>query len=66
MLFGYSVVSILVWLFVAICVFFLAQWAIPLVFGLVGFSMPRNIVNIFSLLIAAGVMIGGTRRGLVL
>lgn len=63
MIFGKSVVAFLVSLFIAICVFFLAQWAIPLVFGLVGFHMPDNIINIFSLLVAAGCFYWGVWRG---
>ena len=35
MLFGRSVIAWLIIAFVAICVFFIAQWLIPLLFGLV-------------------------------
>ena len=63
MLFGRSVIMWLVLAFIAICVFFIAQWLIPLLFGLVGFAMPANIVNIFALLIAAGIFYGGYVRG---
>ncbi len=59
---GQSIVNILISLFIAICIFFIAQWAIPLIFGLVGFSFPANIVNIISLLIAAGCFYGWYRR----
>ncbi len=61
--------SVIVWLllaFVAICLFFIAQWLIPLLFGLVGVVIPRNIVNIFALLIAIGVFYGGYSRGVTL
>jgi hypothetical protein len=39
--------------FLAICCFFIAQWLVPLIFGLVGFNIPPHIVNIIALLIAA-------------
>lgn len=54
--------SIIHWIVVgvfAVCVFFLAQWLIPVVLGLVGASIPGNIVNILSLLIALGLFYGG-------
>ncbi len=60
---GQSMISILIAAFIAICVFFIAQWVIPLIFGLVGFHFPENIVNIFALLIAAGCFYGWYRRG---
>lgn len=63
MLLGRSVISWLILAFIAICVFFIAQWLIPLVFGLIGFRIPLNIVNIFALLIAAGIVWGGYTRG---
>lgn len=62
MIFGQTVVRLLVSIFLGICIFFIAQWAIPLVFGLVGFNIPANIVNIFALLIAAGCFYGWYRR----
>lgn len=65
MLLGRSVIVWLVLAFIAICIFFIAQWIIPLLFGLVGFAMPANIVNIFALLIAVGVFYGGFTRGVV-
>lgn len=65
MLFGRSVIFWLIIAFIAICVFFIAQWLIPLLFGLIGFRIPPNIVNIFALLIAAGVVFGGYSRGSV-
>lgn len=62
MIYGRSVIHWLIIAFVAICVFFIAQWLIPLLFGLVGFVIPRNIVNIFAILIAIGVFYGGYMR----
>lgn len=59
---GRGVISWLVILFVCVCVFFIAQWLIPLLFNAVGFVIPRNIVNIFALLIAFGVAWGGRDR----
>ncbi len=57
--------SVIVWLllaFIAICIFFVAQWLIPLLFGLVGFVIPANIVNILAILIAIGVFYSGYAR----
>ena len=62
MLFGKSVVFWLIVFLIAICVFFLAQWLVPLVFALVGFQIPAHIVNIIALLIAVGVVYGGYSR----
>jgi hypothetical protein len=59
MILGRSVIHWLIVIFVAICVFILARWLIPLVFGLVGFAIPDQIVTILSLLIAVGVVWGG-------
>lgn len=59
MLFGRSVIHWIIVLFIAVCVFILAKWAIPLLFGLVGVSIPDQIVVILSLLIALGVIYGG-------
>jgi hypothetical protein len=59
MIFGRSVIHWIILAVIAICVFFLAQWLIPLVFGLVGVSIPPNIVNILALLIALGCFYGG-------
>lgn len=60
---GQSMINILIGAFLSICIFFVAQWLIPLIFGLVGFTFPANIVNIFALLIAAGCFWGWYRRG---
>ena len=59
MIFGRSVIHWIVVIFIAVCVFILAKWAIPLLFGLVGVSIPDQIVVILSLLIALGVIYGG-------
>jgi hypothetical protein len=59
MILGRSVIHWLILIFVAICVFILAKWLIPLVFGLLGVSIPDQIVIILSLLIALGCVWGG-------
>lgn len=59
---GKSVVWWLITALITIAVFFLAQWIIPLIFGLIGFAIPPHIVNIIALLIAVGVFYGGWRR----
>ena len=59
MLFGRSVITWIVLVFVAVCVFILAKWLIPLLFGLVGFDIPDQIATILALLIALGVVWGG-------
>ncbi len=67
MILGRSVIHWLVVAIVAVCVFFLAQWIIPMVAGLIGLRIPGNIVNILALLIALGCFYGGYswRRGTV-
>lgn len=60
--------SVLVWIalaFVAVCVFVVAKWAIPALFGLVGFDVPEQIAVVLALLIAVGIIWGGAgwRRG---
>lgn len=62
MILGRSVISWLILAFIAICLFFVAQWLIPLLFGLVGVAIPLRIVNILALLIALGVGYGGYSR----
>jgi len=54
-----SIIYWLVVLFLAVCVFFLCQYFIPLLFNLIGLHLPPNIVNIFSILIAVAVVFGG-------
>ena len=48
MLFGRSVIHWIIVLFIAVCVFILAKWAIPLLFGLVGFQIPDQIATILA------------------
>lgn len=64
MLLGRSVITWIIIVFVAACLFFIAQWLIPLLFGLIGLAVPRNIVNILSLLIAIGTVYGGYTKGI--
>ena len=56
MLLGVSVIEWLVRVFVAVCVFILFRWAIPLLFALVGVAVPDQIATILALLIAVGVL----------
>ncbi len=56
---GRSVVHWLIVAVIAVCVFFLAQWLIPLLFALVGVTIPGNIINILALLLALGSLYGG-------
>jgi hypothetical protein len=65
MILGRSIVFWIVVAFIAICVFFVAQWLIPLLFGLVDVIIPAKIVNILAILVAAGVFYGGWNRGVV-
>jgi hypothetical protein len=59
MLLGRPVIHWIVLAFVAVCVFILAKWLIPLLFGAIGVNIPDQIVLILSLLIALGVVWGG-------
>lgn len=59
MILGRSVIHWLLVIFIAICVFILAKWLIPLLFGLIGFAVPDQISTILALLIALGVVWGG-------
>ncbi len=59
MLLGRSVIHWIITGFVAVCVFILAKWLIPLLFGAIGIAIPDQIVLILSLLIALGVVYGG-------
>ena len=59
MIFGRSVIHWIVVVFVAVCVFILARWLIPALFGAIGVGIPDQIVIILSLLIALGVVWGG-------
>lgn len=58
-IFGRSLIHWLLIILVAICVFILAKWLIPLLFGMVGFPIPDQISTILALLIAIGVIWGG-------
>jgi len=59
MIFGRSALHWLIVFVIAVCVFFVAQWLIPLIAGLIGLAVPGNIVNILALLIALGCVYGG-------
>lgn len=59
MIAGRSIIHWIVVALIAAGIFFVAQWLIPLVFNLIGISIPGNIVNILALLIAIGVFYGG-------
>ncbi len=59
MIFGRTVIHWIILFFVCICVFILAKWLIPLLFGAIGVAIPDQIVLILSLLIALGVVYGG-------
>ena len=59
MIFGRSILFWLIVGLVAVCIFFLSQWLIPLIFGLVGFDIPNHIVNVLALLLAIAVLVGG-------
>jgi hypothetical protein len=45
--------------FIAVCVFILARWLIPLIFGAIGVAIPDQIVLVLALLIALGCVYGG-------
>ena len=59
MLLGRSVVHWIVVAIICVCVFILARWAIPLIFGAIGVAIPDQIVLVLALLIALGVLYGG-------
>ena len=56
---GRSVLYWIVTIILAVLVFFVFQWLIPLLAGLVGLAIPVMIVNILALLIALAVVWGG-------
>ncbi len=62
MLLGRSVIYWIVTILIAVCVFIVAKWAIPLLFALVGIMVPDQIATILALLIALGVVWGGYSR----
>ncbi len=41
MILGRSVISWIILAFVAVCVFILAKWLIPLLFGAIGVAIPK-------------------------
>lgn len=59
MILGRSIIHWVVVILVAVLVFLLAMWLIPLLFGLVGIAIPPTIVTVIALLIAIGVVWGG-------
>lgn len=59
MIFGRSIVHWLLVFLVAACIFFLVQWLIPQVFGLIGVNVPDQIAAILALLCALGVVYSG-------
>lgn len=59
MILGRSVIHWIFVIFIAVCVFILARFAIPLLFGLIGVNLPPEIVTILALLIALGCFYGG-------
>jgi len=59
MILGRSILHWVVTILVAVLVFLLAMWLIPLIFGLIGIAIPGTIVTIIALLIAIGVVWGG-------
>ncbi len=61
MILGHSILHWLLLAIVAIIVFFIAQWLIPIIFGLVSVDIPHHIVNMLALLLAIGVLVGGWR-----
>ena len=56
MVLGRSVLSWVLAVFIAVCVFILAKWAIPVLFALVGFIVPPQIASVLAILIAVGVV----------
>jgi hypothetical protein len=64
-MFGRPLIFLILLIFVAVCVFILAQWAIPLLFGFVDVTIPSKVVNVLALLIAIGVLYGGWTRNVV-
>jgi hypothetical protein len=65
MILGVSVIEWTIRIFVAVCVFILAKWAIPLLFSLVGVAVPDQISTILALLIAVGIVWGWHVHGTV-
>jgi hypothetical protein len=59
MILGRSILHWIVLIFVAACVFILAKWLVPLLFGAIGVAIPDQISTIVALLIAVGIVWGG-------
>ena len=59
MLFGRSVIHWIFTVFLAVCIFVLARYFIPLLFGLIGVGLPDQIATILALLCAVGFFYGG-------
>jgi hypothetical protein len=59
MIYGRSIIHWIILAFIAVCVFIIAKWLIPLLFGLIGVAIPDQIVVIASLLIAVLFVYGG-------
>jgi hypothetical protein len=54
--------TLLAWLLhalVAVLIFFVVQWLLPLLLGLVGLSLPDNILILIALVLALGYFVGG-------
>lgn len=64
-MFGRPILFWIVIALIAIGVFIVAQWAIPLLFEVVEVAVPSRVVNVLALLLALGVVYGGYSRGVV-
>jgi hypothetical protein len=64
-MFGRPLIFLILLVFVTICVFVLAQWAIPLLFSVVDVTVPSKVVNVLAILIAIGILYGGWSRNVV-
>jgi hypothetical protein len=62
MLLGRSIVTWVILAIVAVVVFLIAQWLLPLLFGVVDVTVPSRVVNGLSLLLALGVIVYGWSR----
>jgi hypothetical protein len=59
MILGRTVIHWIVLAIICVCVFIIARWLIPVLFGAIGVDIPEQIVLVLSLLIALGVLWGG-------
>jgi hypothetical protein len=59
--------SLIVWwilqALVALLLFFLVEWLLPLILGLIGVAIPANIVTIVALLVAVCYLLSAWQRG---